>query len=211
MKRLALVAAALVLAPVAARADVISLRAEAHGGGMFGRGIKGDQQDDAFFQASPNGVYGALVGLEFLWVDLWIQHHQYTDGDRLTTWTQFSTGLDMQIPVGEAGPPDADGKRGRPKTYVELGLYGGFGVGTGQQVDPPLDNSEITDKAFTLSVDFAFGKRINSIMDIGVRVPVTGGYYFKSGNGAVANDLSTHYSSIHAEALLYLRFNVKLR
>jgi hypothetical protein len=211
MKRLALVAAALVLAPAAARADVISLRAEAHGGGMFGRGVKGDQKEDAFFQASPNAVYGGLVGLELFWVDLWIEHHQYTDGDRLTTWTQFATGLDMQIPVGEDGPPDADGKRSRPKTYIELALYGVFGVGTGQQVDPPLDKSEITDKGLLLEVDFAFGKRINSIMDIGIRVPVSAGYLFKSGNGATANDLSTHYVSVQAEALLYLRFNVKLK
>jgi hypothetical protein len=211
MRRLALVAAALVLAPAAARADVISLRAEAHGGGMFGRGLKGDQQDDAFFQASPNGVYGALLGLELFFVDVWIQHHQYTDGDRLTTWTQFSTGLDLQIPIGDPGEPDASGKRSRPKTYVELGLFGGFGVGTGQQVDPPLDNSELTDKGVLLEVDFAIGKRVNKIMDVGVRVPVSVGYYFKSGNGATANDLSTHYVSVHAEALLYLRFNIKLK
>src|SRR5688572_28056999 len=123
MHRSALVAAALVLAPAAANADVISLRAEAHGGGMFGQGIKGDQQDDAFFQASPHAVYGALVGLELLFIDVWIQHHQYINADLLTTWTQFSTGLDIQIPIGEPGKPDADGKRSRPDTYVELGLF----------------------------------------------------------------------------------------
>ena len=211
MTRLALVAAAVVLAPAAAQADVASLRAEAHVGGMFGRGVKGDQKADAFFQASPNATYGALVGLEFLFIDVWIQHHQYTTGDRLTTWTQFSTGLDTEIAIGARGAPDAKGKRSRPAKYVELGLFAGFGVGTGQQVDPPLDNSEITDKGFLLEADFAIGKRINKVLDVGLRVPVSVGYFFKSGNGATANDLSTHYSSVHAEALLYLRLNINVK
>jgi hypothetical protein len=41
-------------------------------------------------------------------------------------------------------------------------------------------------------------------------VPVSYGYFFKSGNGATANDLSTNYRSFQIEGLLVLRAKVKL-
>jgi hypothetical protein len=201
-----LVAAAL-LAPAAARADVVSIRAEAHGGGSFGTGLSGDAKDEAFFKDSPHGVYGALVGVEFLFIDVWIQHHQFTNGDRLTTWTQFSTGMDMQIPFGDEGQPDVQGKKPGAKNYAEIGFGLGFGLGTGQQVDPPLDNGEISDKALILEGDLAIGHKLNKLMDIGVRVPVSWGYFLKNG---VANDLSNHYSGFQAEAMLYLRLKLDI-
>ena len=48
------------------------------------------------------------------------------------------------------------------------------------------------------------------MFDLGVAVPVGYGYFFKSGNGAAANDLDTHYRGIEAEALLALRANIRL-
>ena len=48
------------------------------------------------------------------------------------------------------------------------------------------------------------------VFDIGVEVPVSYGYFLKSGNGASANDLSTHYRGIEAQALLTLRANLRL-
>jgi hypothetical protein len=206
--KLAAVAAVLLLAPAAASADVVSLRAEVHGGGAGGKGVGGDAKDEAFFAESPHGAYGALVGVEFLFVDAWIQHHQLTNGDRLTTWTQFNAGLDVQIPFGDEGRPDVSGKRPGAKNYVELGFSAGFGVGTGQQVDPPLDKSEITDKGVMLEGELAIGHRLGSILDVGVRVPVSVGYYLKNG---FANDLSNHYYAINAEALLYLRLHLNLK
>ena len=89
MKSLSLVVA-VVLAPAAAQADVVSFRGEVHGGGGFGKGVSGDAKDQAFFEDAPHGVYGVLVGLEFFFIDTWIQHHQFTNGDRLATWTSSS-------------------------------------------------------------------------------------------------------------------------
>jgi len=206
MKRLALVAAVL-LVPAAASADVASIRVEAHGGGSFGTGLSGDAKDTAFFKESPHAAYGALVGVEFLFIDVWIQHHQFTNGDRLTTWTQFSTGMDIQVPFGDEGQPDVQGKRPGAKNYAELGFGLGFGLGTGQQVDPPLDNGEITDKALIVEGDLAIGHKLNKLMDVGVRVPVGYGYFLKNG---VANDLSNHYQGFQAQVLLYLRLKLDI-
>jgi hypothetical protein len=211
MRSSKLVVAALVSLGAAAgpvHADVFSIRAEAHGGAVGGKGVSGDAQDASFFEHAPHGAYGVLVGAEVLFIDAWIQHHQFVDGDRLTTWTQFAAGLDIQIPFGAEGAADPRGKRAGPKNYAELGVFAAAGFGTGQQVDPPLDKTEISDKGFLLEADLAFGHRLNSIMDIGVRVPVSLGYFLKDG---FANDLSNHYWGVQAEALLYLRFTIGVK
>ncbi|HSN29684.1 MAG TPA: hypothetical protein VLT45_25530, partial [Kofleriaceae bacterium] len=85
-----------------------------------------------------------------------------------------------------------------------------FGLGTGAQVMPPLDNAQITDKAFIGEGRLGFGRHLDKVFDLGVVVPVSYGYFFKSGNGAAANDLSTHYRGFEAEVLLALRANIRL-
>jgi hypothetical protein len=193
-----------------ARADVASLRAEIHGGVAGGAGVGGDRKDDAFSAGSPPGAYGALIGLELLFIDAFIEHHQFTDGDELSTWSQLGVGFDVDIDVG--APPQIKGEEPKPgKGYVELGLYAVFGVGTGQQVDPPLDNSELTDKAFLLEARIGAGWRLGRFARIGLTVPVSGGYYIKSGEGAAVNDVGTHYQAINAAALLTLRLDLKLK
>ena len=88
--------------------------------------------------------------------------------------------------------------------FIEFGVHAAFGLGTGQQVDPPLDNAQITDKGFLLEARVGFGKRLGHGLRLGVTIPVSGGYFFKSGNGATVNNLSTHYQGIEARALLTL-------
>jgi len=188
-----------------ASADVLKLFGEVHGGGMFGWGLSGDQKDSAFFKESPHPTYGALIGAEFLFLDAWIQHHQFTDGNRLATWTQFGVGVHGTIDTGD--PKQAKAHEGG---YFEFGLGGFFGVGTGQQVMPPLDNAQITDKAFLVEGRLGAGKHLGNIFDFGVTVPVSWGYFFKNGNGAAVNDVSTHYRSIQIEALAVLRANIRL-
>lgn len=199
---------AVVLATAApASADVLKLFAEVHGGGVVGKATSGDPaiQDSAFFARAPHGAYGALIGAEFLFLDAGIQHHQFTDGDRLATWTQFGVGVHGTIDTG-----DAKQQKAHEGGYVEFGLGGWFGVGTGQQVMPPLDNAQITDKAFLVEGRLGAGKHLSNIFDLGVVVPVSWGYFFKNGNGAAVNDVSTHYRSIQAEALVVLRANIRL-
>ncbi len=211
------VAAVLVLvssAPVPAEANVFKLYAEAHGGGMYGKGTGGDlvnntasDYDEAFFENAGPAAYGVAVGARFLVLAVEIQHHQYVGGGDLSTWTQFGAGL--QVEAGVGSPSVADKKAGKG-AYVQFGAMVFFGVGTGQQVTPPLSNDELTDKGFLLQGSLGFGKHLNKALDIGISVPVSYGYFFKSGGDAVANNVSTHYQSVQLEALLVIRGSFKL-
>lgn len=193
--------AALLLAPAAASAEVFKLYGEARGGGMYGQGIAGDQQEESFFQGARGLGYGALVGGQFLILDGHIKHTQYRHDGALSTWTQFNGGLNFTLDMGSE-----EDKKAHKGGYLELGAFVGFGVGTGAQVDPPLDASEVTDKGFFLEGRLGFGKHLNKIFDIGISVPVSWGYIFKSG---AANDMGNQYQSIQADVLLVLRANLR--
>jgi hypothetical protein len=199
--------AAVLAVATPASADVLKLFAEADGGGVYGKGTSGAQviKDSAFFAKAPHLAYGALIGAEFLFLDAWIQHHQLTDGSRIATWTQFGAGVHGTIDLG-----DAKQQKAHEGGFFEFGVGAWFGLGTGQQVMPPLDNAQITDKAFLVEGRVGFGTHLSSVFDFGLSVPVSWGYFFKNGDGAVANDVSTHYQGIQGEALLYLRANIRL-
>jgi hypothetical protein len=201
---------ALAMAAAPAHADLLSLRVEAHGGGAGGVGVAGDQKANAFQKGARGGSYGGLVGVEVLFVDVWVQHHQYNDGALIGTWTQFMTGMDVDVDLGV--PAAAPGKsRGRPRGYFEAGLGLGFGVGTGQQVTLPLDNSEVTDKGFLLEAKLGAGWNLGPLFSLGFTIPISGGYFFKSGPGVVANDQGTHYQAIEAAFLVNFRAKLKLK
>lgn len=192
-------------APSAAHADLFKLFGEVHGGGMYGQGTEGDQKDSAFFEKSQGPTYGALIGAELLIFDAWIQHHQYINGDGLQTWTQFGLGLHFTFDLGTA--QDIKNHHGG---YVELSSGLWFGVGTGAQVMPPLDNAQLTDKGFLVDGRFGFGKHLSSVFDLGVVIPVTYGFFTKSGNGADVNNLSDDYRGWAIEGLVALRANIRL-
>ena len=205
---------AVALAAGSAHADLLSLRLEAHGGGAGGAGVAGDQQDNAFQKKARGGGYGGLVGVEVLFVDVWVQHHQYTDGKLLGTWTQFMTGFDVDIDLGKQ-PLLPGAKKGtkapRPKGYAEVGLGLGFGLGTGQQVMLPLDNAQVTDKAFLIEAKLGAGYNLNRVLSVGFSLPLSFGYMFKSGPGIVANDDNNQYQAVSAALMLNLRFNLKAK
>jgi len=202
------VAAAVTSMPVAAEAGVFKLFAEAEGGGVFGKRLAGDAANSsaAFFEKAPHGAYGASIGAQFLFLDAVIQHHQFTNGSRLATWTQFGAGMRFEVEIGSATKEERKAGKGG---YAEIATNLFFGIGTGQQVMPPLSNDELTDKGFLIEGRFGFGTHLSKIFDLGVVVPVSWGYFIKNGSGAVANDVSTHYQSVQAEALLVLRGNIR--
>jgi len=208
MMRVLTLASALAIAiPASASADVLKLFVEADGGGAYGTGTAGDPviKDSAFFAKAPHLDYGVLVGAELVFLDAWIQHHQLTDGSRIATWTQVGAGVHFLIDLG-----DAKQQKARQGGFFELGLGGWFGLGTGQQVTPPLDNAQITDKAVLVEGRAGLGTHLSSVFDVGVSVPVSWGYFFKNGNGATINDVSTHYQGVQGEALVFLRANIRL-
>jgi len=197
----------IIAAPLAASADTFKLFGEVQAGGLYGKGTDGAIADagGAFFAQSPHATYGGEIGAELLLFDAWIQHHQYTDGSRLTTWTQFGLGMHHTFDTGDPAQIKA-----RTGGYFEVGGGLWFGLGTGQQVMPPLDNAQISDKAFLLEGRFGFGTHLNSVFDIGLEVPVSYGFFFKTGNGAGANDTSTQYRGWQLEGLLAMRMNLRL-
>ena len=199
---------------------MFKLFAEAQGGGMVGKGTGGDlvnndtgMFDEAFFENAGPLAYGVQVGAQFLFLEGHISHLQFkgfSDDEQrpsLATWTSFHAGMRFELPIGTQTEKDKKDGKG---TFIEAGINIGFGIGTGAQVMPPLSNDELTDKGFFAEGRLGFGKHLSTIFDIGVMVPVQYGYYFKSGGGAVANDLSTHYQSAQIAALLTLRANVRL-
>jgi hypothetical protein len=200
---------ALVLAARAtpAAADVLKLFIEADGGGVVGQGTSGDQviKDSAFFKQAPHVAYGGLIGAELMFLDLLIQHHQFTDGSRIATWTQF--GLAAHVTFDFGTPEQQKAHEGG---FFEVSGGGWVGLGTGQQVSPPLDNAQITDKAVLVEGRAGVGTHLSSVFDLGIQVPVSWGYFFKNGNGAAINNASTHYQGIQAEGLVFLRANIRL-
>lgn len=196
-----------------AAADVFSLRAELHGGAGGGAGVAGGAKDHAFSNDARGGVYGALVGAEILFIDAWIDHHQFVDGSLIGTWTQFMAGADVDLELGKPDPlPGAKpGQPRRAKGYAEVGLGLGFGLGTGQQVELPLDNAQVSDKAFLLEARFGAGYNLGRVLSIGFTLPVSFGYMFKSGPGVVANDDNNQYQAVQAALLVNLRFRLKAK
>ncbi len=189
MRALAIVAVlAAFLCSRPADAALLELHAGLRAGGATGKGIGGAQQDHDFFEGARGGVYGAVVGLEILFIDLWIEHDQLTDFEGLNgTWTQFMAG--PHVMFGLSGGPS-------PKLFGELALSGGFGLGTGQQIAPPLSNGQVSDKGVMVELRVGLEYRLTEILGIGVALPMAWGYMFK--NGVPANDTSNHYTTFRA-------------
>jgi len=201
---------ALVIAGGSARAeaDILKVFGEVQGGAVGGKGLSGAAvtQDKDFFSNVPHGAYGARIGARFLIFDGVIQHHQFTNGSRLSTWTQFAAGIGIQSDLG-----DEQAKKAHNGGFLDFGVNLAFGLGTGQQVTPPLSNDEITDKGVLIEGRAGFGKHLNKLLDIGLVVPVSWGYFFKTGlDAGGANNVDNQYRALQLEALAYLRLNIKL-
>ncbi|HEV7558714.1 MAG TPA: hypothetical protein VGO00_24755 [Kofleriaceae bacterium] len=205
LRSLAVAAAVVVAAAAPASADVFKLFAEADGGAVAGKGTSGDAKDNAFFANAKHPMYGVLVGAELLIFDAWIQHQQFTNGSELSTWTQFGLGIHNSIDLG-----DEKQRAAHKGPFFDIASGAWFGLGTGQQIMPPLDNAQVTDKGFLVEARLGLGTHLSKNFDFGVALPVSWGYFIKNGGGTTVNDTSSHYQSVQGELMLFLRVNIGL-
>lgn len=207
--RRAILAAALgstvLLAAAPAEAKLFDLYLQAQLGAGGGGGTGGAQEDNAFASDASGGAFGLLAGAEILFFDVWVNHSQFFGGSGIKgTFTQFMVGFDVDFPLDEPDP-------GKPNEYfAEVGLGGGFGLGTGRQVDPPLDNAQISDKGGLIEARVAGEYRINRALSTGISVPIQWAYMVKNGPGVVANDAENHYQQLSVAVLAYFQFHVEL-
>jgi hypothetical protein len=181
------------VAAAPAQAKLLEIYVQGGVGGGGGEGLTGDHEDADFFKGAGGPGYGAILGAEIFFIDVAVEHDQFVqDGGVSGTWTQFSVGADVDVELGK-------------NFTMNLGGSIGYGLGTGQQVMPPLDNSEITDKGLIaqgrVDLDYALG----SMVSLGITVPLTWGYLAKNTAGTVVNDESATYTSLSSTPMLYLR------
>lgn len=214
MKRLNLVAPlaiAGVLAAGEARADVFGASVQLQTGYADGRGVAGEQRDAAFLDGASGLSYGARAGFRIAFLEGWVEHSQLAGPDGLQgTWTQFMGGGRVEFALGDERTGRKLGDDGEVvapynRYFGTIGLGLGYGVGTGQQVEPPLSNDQVTDMGFLAQLNFGLGYRITDMFSLRFDVPIQGGYLFKSGEGHYANREDSQYQSVHAAALLGFR------
>jgi hypothetical protein len=206
MRRLILL---LTLLPTVASAHVLTLWAQPEAGGLAGHGIYGAQQANDFFQKGGGATFGGEIGAQIFFFGAWIDHLQLTDFKGITgTYTEFMVGCNWDFSLGD-GDVRPDGKHEPGKNFGGIGFGVGLGLGTGQQVTPPLDNGQVSDKGFMGEIRISAEHRFNNIMALGLQVPIEYGYMFK--NSGAANDKSNQYMSIHAAALVYFQFKLSLK
>lgn len=209
------VAATLIVNGGEASADLLTVRAEARGGVSGGKGMFGERSDESFHEGHGALGYGVAAGAEVFLIDLWVQHDQYLDSGDVSTWTQFMAGFDVEIGFGDKKGShfNDSGKEvgGYDSIMAELGMGVGFGVGTGQQVTPPLDNGQVTDKGFLLEGRAFVAYRLTKLMAVGVTLPAQFGYFTKSGAGTAANNVDNHYSGVNFAAMLTFRSSWNLK
>ncbi len=177
-----------------AHGDLLSAHAQINIGVADGKGVGGAQESKAFHNGAKGVATGFRVGAEALFLDGWVEHLQYRDnGAFVGTWTQMMVGADMRTDVG--------------KIYFEFGGGVGFGVGTGQQVELPLDNAQVTDKGFVVQGQAGIGFKLAVGTSINLSVPVSWAYLFKNG---IANNKENQYQSLAGSALLGFRYEFRL-
>jgi hypothetical protein len=186
------------LAAVPAQAHVLEFFGQLRFGASTGKGVGGDQQDQDFFARTHGPAYGGILGVEVFGVQAWVEHDQFTDFKGVDgTWTAVFLGADITIGLDDNGPKEP------AILYANLGGGAGFGVGTGKQIEPPLDNGQISDKGFLLQAKAGLEYTISKAVQAGITVPVTWGFMVK--NNVPANQSGNSYTSTSIMGLLYLQ------
>lgn len=185
-------------------AGIFELYGQVQGGAGLGGGIEVKDPDPSFFAHTAGGAYGFLMGGEVFFVDGWIEHNQYLDGDGVAgTWTQFMLGMDTAFSLGDPAPG------AQPRHFAEVGMAVGMGVGTPRQVDLPLDNDQVSDKGFLAQLSLGVEFKLTKLLSMGLAVPITYGYLIK--NDSLVENVDEHYQSISVAPMLHLRAHIDVR
>ncbi len=196
-----------------AAADVFETSAQLQTGYSGGQGLSGEVQDSAFAAGATGYTYGARAGFRIALFEGWIEHNQFLGGDGLLgTWTQFMAGPRVEVGFGGArvGAKLEGGEivGAYPRYFGTLGVGVGYGIGTGQQVEPPRSNTQATDTGVVAQARAGLGFRIDEMYSLRLTVPIEGGYLFKGGDGHDASEQDSDYRSVRAAALLGFRMRL---
>ena len=100
-----------------ARAGLFEVYGQLHAGGGFGRGSAGAGSRD-FFEAVQGGGIGGEVGVEIVYIDLFVDHYEFFTNKLQGNWTQFMLGFDASFPMDDDHTTEAT-----------IGVDAGLGVG----------------------------------------------------------------------------------
>jgi len=177
-------------------------------GGAGGVGLSGPRKGSAFYKEAQGLTTGFRLGVEVLFVDLWIQHNQYFgEGGLQGTWTRFMAGLDTQVGLGERRNAKIDERGyfygGLHDGYLEIGGGLGYGAGTQSQVSLPLNNAQVSDKGVVAQFAVGGGYNINKYLQIGGSIPVELGLLLK--NDVPINSEGAFYTALQYGFVIVFR------
>jgi len=113
----ALIAMVLLAGPRAAQAGLFELYGQLQGGGGFGRGKTAPTSKD-FFEMVQGADAGGELGIEILYLDLFVDHYEFFSDRVKGQWTQFMLGVDANFPMDDDH-----------MTQGTIGVDAGLGVG----------------------------------------------------------------------------------
>jgi hypothetical protein len=176
-----------------AQAKLLELTLQADGGGAVGRGTANDDTDTDFFSVQSGGAFGAKVGIELLFIDFWVEHQQFFKSGLKGSWTQIMLGTDFDFPLSED-----------EKWRGTVGAGAGFGIGTLQSVDPPLDKKQIETRGLAAQLLIDIDYKLTPTLSIGASLPI--GYHYLFDGDQPANDPNSQSNGVHAMGLLTFKF-----
>lgn len=134
---LALVAFGWLCAERSARAGIFEVYGQVNAGGGFGRGNAAAPSKD-FFEAVQGAAVGGELGIEVMFIDLFVDHDEFFTDRIKGSWTQFMIGFDADFPMDD-----------EHTTQGTVGVDAGLGVGTLQsslfsEPPPPISRKGAT-------------------------------------------------------------------
>jgi hypothetical protein len=200
----AVAAASLLARPAAAR--LLDLRAGGLVGGLTGWGTTDNTPD--FFDRKSGAGAGVEVGARLLVFDFSLNFVQLFDGNgRNGTFSQALVGLAFDIPVGNQYFAKNELGAGKSQNIIRPIVGAGFGIGTPEPVQPPLDNAQISDKGFVSRMGVGYEHYFNPFIAVGAQADF-GYHYFVGGGQSMLAANQKHSAGYHLSGFGTLTFHL---